>query len=151
MSVHSHSGNNLAVTRDFISPTWLGRLKFFYPAKGRCCSQVLRGGATECGVQGHGALLPGGAGLSDPAAEKGSAAPGESPRPRLQGPRRAAWRVPALPGRPASPLVPGRGVLTAQTPCKSLQRSPAAPIYSPLVFNDAKWAVFSSSHVAGRR
>lgn len=63
------------------------------------------------------------------------------PAPRSGGrPRRAASTAPAnapdIP--PRSP--PGRagGLLTAQTPRKSLQRSPAALNYSPLVFNDVK-------------
>lgn len=80
------------------------------------------------------------------------------PAPRSRGrPRHAASTAPALPARPANapdtPHPPPRagGLLTAQTPRKSLQRSPAALNYSPLVFNDVKRAVFAPSHVAGRR
>lgn len=132
-----HSGNNPAVTCDFISPTWLGQLKLllfhrlFPSAKGRCC----RGGAT--GGSPILPLLQGCSGLWEPAAEEGSAAPGdhsESPRPRLQDARRIALRSPASPGHPTSPPRLGPG---ASSPPKfriNLCRDTPPPRFTPRLY-----------------
>lgn len=99
--------------------------RLFPSAKGRCCSQVLRGGATGGGLRG---MVPSCRGTQDCGAPRQRRAPlrqGTLPRPLAPG-----LRVPAeapgehLPLRRTSSR-PG-GLRTAQTPRKSLQRSPAA-------------------------
>lgn len=92
------------------------------------------GSGTSCPLAGeHGTVGPRGRGL------RCARGPFRLPEPPAAGspPRRPESLCPA--GAPnSSPSSRARGLLTAQTPSKSLQRSPAAPIYSPLVFNDAK-------------
>lgn len=109
--------------------------RLFPSAKGRCCSQVLRGGAT-----GGGPIvppLPAGAGLPDPAAEEGSAAPGDpsaSLRPWLQGPRRAASRAPAPPVHPAPPPRPGPGASSPPKLRVNLYRGSPPPRFTPRLY-----------------
>lgn len=119
----------------------------FFPAAPRTCH----------GRGPHPAPLAGRRGAAGPRGRGGPgrarAGPSAAPRPRLRelplpipaGSRPAPPRRLDGPGPAGGPrkrtrhTPPGAGdLLTAQTPRKSLQRSPAALNYSPLVFNDVK-------------
>lgn len=110
--------------------------RLFPSAKGRCCWQVLRGGATDEGLRG---IVPScrGLGTVGPRGRGGSAAPGDpstSPRPRLQGPRRVASRTLAPPAHPSSPPRPGSGASSPPKLRVNLYRDPPPPRFTPRLY-----------------
>lgn len=131
----------------FLVPDLSGRSWFYFTdlsllrresAVGRCSEEVPWERAPSC---------PSCRGTRVPRGRRGPVVPGQDwsgrgcPCPALRSctrPQRPLLLRRALQARPAPcPASPGRGLLTAQTPCKSLQSSPAALNYSPLVFNES--------------
>lgn len=139
--VHSHSGNNPAVTCDFTSPTWAAEVAFILPTLPFREGQVLLAGAPRrCRGGGRRGIVPSCRRALDqwgPAAEEGSAAPGDpsaSPRSRPQGPLRGASTAPAPPAHPTSPPRAGPGPSSPPKLRVNLYRDPPPPRFTPRLY-----------------